>query len=465
MFYLRKRFSVAAICMVSLLASPARADWEDKMYEHLRKDTAIFRTDLEPYLTQLYSNILDAHNMQRLYDFYAVFESLEKRRFEIEPEYSRALLELDTNKKALAGINLLPSEKAELLVQQNFYLANLKSAVTDLDRLEKNSTRLAQQWKERAGEKVIKNLATLFKFKNTFHEPLIAPNGEYNSYTFFVSASYYPDNGQMGYSEVGVEKKEDPVSIGFKVAQTGAMAVLVASPEPISKVVAAAVFVVLVVADLVYEGGKLTRHENKVNGLINEQYGVINDIRDKIESAQEKLILASSERILKDELDEKTLFSTKVENFAKEVHEFRLFVEKKVLAFDQAGREAFLAFEDDVGRLANADSQKLVADILEQRAREDDIMRAFNREAKSFAQNEGRALIEALGESDHPRLRPALVQVLQKDAYFAHRYLNGTVFREEKDFFTNDLEFLRKHYPNGEWLSYLLTFTGKAQGL
>lgn len=458
----RKRFSVAAICMVSLLATPVRADWEDKMYEHLRKDTAIFRTDLEPYLTQLYSNILDQHNMQRLYDFFSVFDSLEKRRVSIEPEYSRALFELDRNKKALSGIDLLPSEKADLLVQQNFYLTNLKSAASDLARLESNATKLSQQWKDRSGEKVIASLSTLFDFKNTFHEPLIAPNGDYNSYTFFVGASYYPDNGQMGYAEAGVEKKEDPVSVGFKIAQTGAMAVLIGSPEPISKVVAAAVFVVLIIADLVYEGGKLTRHENRVNGLIDEQYGVINDIRDKIEAKQATFIRESSERTLSDELDKTTLFSVKIDNFVKEIHEFRLFVEGKVTTFEEDNREAFLAFEEDVGRLADSDGPKLVNEILNQRAREDEILRAFNREAKSYAENEGRALLHRLGNID--QVRDALVKVTQMDAYFAQRYLNGTVFREEKDFFTNDAEFLRKHYPNGEWLSYLLTFTGKAQG-
>lgn len=468
---LKSRARLLFVLSLWLAVTPAaRADaWQSNMYNHISQDTEIFKKELEPFLTQMYSNLLDQHNLKRLYDYHRVFYDLERRRALIEPMYNRAVDALEGLQVQRRSPILLPGEQSRLLSEEQFYVENLKTARDSMSELAVTSARLEKSWNNRGSDTVVDNLAKLFDFKNTFHEPHIAPNANYDSYMVYFSASYVPESNTMSYAEAGLETKQDPVMVAFTVTQGVAVSVLLTSPEPFSKALAAVVLVVVLVAGLLYSGHKIKHHEDKVTGLINEQYAVINSIRDKLEAKQKEAIQASIQKILVEGNDPKIALGARLHNLSEELAAFRDRLSDRLAYYTQKSSESFVRFERDVEKLADADTNAILTDV--QTARRHDLarMRDFNRDARDFARGTGQEILRGLlpvgGSPFAARLsqRTALVQVLRQDALFGTKYLNGALYREDKDFFFNDRQFLLRSYPAGDWLGYLMQFMEQVQ--
>lgn len=437
------------------------------MYEHLRNDTETFRKELKPYISSLYMGILDRHNLARLYDYIDIYKSYENTLLQLEPDLQTGVFALEQSFKNLEDKTISPRIRADILNQIPNFRTGLLDNLKNLEELASNSKRLLSAWNARKSDRVLAYLGRQFEFTSLFHEPIIAPSDEYNSYVFYVSASYIPATSSMGYSGVGIDTKPSPVNVAFKVAEGGAASILLAGSKMVSRATAAVALAALLVVDFAYNGHKLGVHERKVKELIEEEYRVVNQIRNDISKDQKTFITESIDKVLSDHAFDGASFSSKIEQLIADIEVFSHSLRKKVNAFKFQYASQYAAFEKDLEQLANANTKEITDGIMQQRADDIQTMRDFDAEASAFIAQNGQNILHSIQpnamRTSNSNDYGALETVFKMDALFAEKYLKTSLFRKKHDFFTNDPLFYSSAYPVGEWLAFLTRFLDRAR--
>lgn len=432
-------------------------EWQDEMYKSLRKDIKTQREQLKPYLTDLYKNMLNYHNILRMQDFFAAYAYAVSETQKVSSQMLAVfsgIAKIDLGNQSVA---LMAQSGPMLKVYDN----ELASIANRVEHLTKHTKGVLKAWQNRTADSVISNLEKSYDFKSKFPTPELEVNHDFDSYVFQVEASYIPGQGSMHVKDFRLEGKPKMTDVVFQSAKHVITASQVASAAATKT--AESALVALGVGKLVFDVGasvyKKDQHEKKITALAKEHAEVIESVRSGISADQRKMILASITDVM---VDKDAKFENQLKALIGELDGIHSYLKTKRANLNQDFNGIFIKFFANLDRVATVNVDQIVSGAQKSNRLLEDSIRQFHDESKKVVASMRNFEADLNTTQGRPEQKfgskyRLIVRLIQADSYLHTKFLKDQILAGDQDYFFNQPQALSQEYPNGDWLSYVIS--------
>jgi hypothetical protein len=426
MYYLKKLISLS-IFLSPLIGIPAKNDNSDDahayLYRRLEADIMATRIHMFGYLKTKYESNLNEYNFVRLLEYHKLFTNLESEYLKTRDNTVIILEKYKELKEFIEKRRLTTNEINETVIQLNFLIQKLMNQINSLREIKNESIILSESWKNRISEDVVSHHAKLFNPINIFPIPYVKLSSDLETYNISILNAYLP--GLNVFTQKHYQG-DSGSSLGFFDNLLGSSK---AKGDHEKKVY-----------DLVNQLNEA--NISAVKKLDSQKFEIIkNSITN---SMPENLPINEQDFNLKKEADElKDKAQSASKNFEIKLQEMKTVAN---LANKNIGQ--------DLKKMVEAKSITFIDALNKKRDLDLKISKELDREAQKIILEEGSRLKNSLKSETTEEAYSSLAEVFQKDAFLAEKYLKNTLYKEQKDFLFNDIEFL-KSYPINSWSIFI----------